>query len=322
MLIRFSFIVSILLSALSAFAEDDVPAAVFEGDAGIAPGAAEEVAMEQVAKGPPRRPWGFSLGVKTHGVLDSSLDDGGRMGFSRHALSMGVSRRFPEGRFAALSFDQEWARYDFSGEENKELSDGFQDVNTTQFALSFRSPINDLWSVFGSANITFSVARGVALTDGKHYGGMASFRRKVNDRFAWSVAVVAVQRLEEDVLVMAFPGVDWSITERLKLTTKQGYVLSYDFGEKGHWIADTSLLIERREFKPDPDGTLADDVVKDWRFPLEAGLSYRPHPGMLLRGYVGVLAYQRFTIVRDDGTTISPKTDPAPFAGLQADLRF
>jgi hypothetical protein len=293
------------------------------GNIGVQQGLVVRQALDAAKRGPPIRPGAhgsFSMGA-TH-IFPSDFEKVGDVSVSRWSAGAGVERVATNGTMFGFVFDHERSRYVFS-DDSPASAEGIDDVTANRFGLNARRTLNEKWSLFGNVDTTFNVAEGANWGDGQTSGGLVSFSRRVNDKFSFSIGLVARSQLEERARVIPIPGIDWKITERLTLRTAQGVTLSWRIDERRKWIADFSTGYESRAFRLDEDGALPGGVVKDRRVPVTASLRYGPNPGLHARIFAGAVFAQQFEFLDSEGHTADTvDADPSLIAGVSGSIRF
>jgi hypothetical protein len=293
------------------------------GNIGVQQGLVVRQALDATRRGPPIRPGVhglFSAGATY--IFPSDFEDVGDVSVSRWSAGAGVERVATNGAMFGFVFDHERSRYDFS-DDSPASAAGIDDVAANRFGVNVRRDLNGKWSLFGNVDTTFNVAEGASWGDGRTSGGLLSFSRRVNDRFSFSIGLVARSQLEERARVLPIPGIDWKITERLSLRTAQGVTLSWQIDERRKWITDFSAGYESRAFRLDEGGPLPGGVIKDRRVPVTASLRYAPNPGMSARVFAGAVFAQQFEFLDSEGRTADTvDADPSLIAGVSGSIRF
>lgn len=304
-----------------------VPAALAQA-ARPGTGVQQELVIRQMTepsrRGPLVRPgWRGLAGVGGSAASRSDLDTGGDLAIRRGILSAGLEKVFTNGMMAGAAVEHEVSRYDFSGRDLAPEVSALEDASVTRFGVNWRGPFRDGWSWFGAADVTFTVAEGAGWDEGMTAGGLVSASRAVNDRFRFSLGVLIRDRLEEHGLVVPIPGIDWQISERLRLRTAQGLTLAYQVDARRRWTADLSAGFEGRTYRLSGDGPLPHGVAEHRLVPLLAGLRYQPNPGLSVRMYAGGMFAQRLEFRDESGRDVSAvDADPSAAAGVSASLRF
>ena len=317
--VRFLFcFLSVISLRMPAFAQ--APAG---GNIGVQQGLVVRQALDAAQRGPPIRPGvhgSFSAGATY--IAPSDFEEAGDVSVGRWSAGAGVERVATNGAMFGFLFDHERSRYDFSDDAPASAA-GIDDVTANRFGVNVRRSLNEKWSLFGNVDTTFNVAKGASWGDGETSGGMLSFSRRVNDKFSFSIGLVAHSQLEERTRVLPIPGIDWKITDRLSLRTAQGVTLSWQVDERKKWTTDFSAGYEGRAFRLDESGPLPGGVVKDRRVPVTASLRYGPNPGMSARIFAGAVFAQQFEFLDSEGHTADTvDADPSLIAGVSGSIRF
>jgi hypothetical protein len=293
------------------------------GNLGVQQGLVVRQALDAANRGPPIRSGlheSFSAG--TTYIFPSDLEKVGDVSVSRGSVGLGIERVATNGSMFGFVIDHERSRYDFS-DDSPARAAGIDDVAANRFGVNLRKTLNEKWSLFGNVDTTFNVAQGASWGDGQTSGGLVSFSRRVNDKFSFSIGLIARSQLEDRARVLPIPGIDWKITERLTFRTAQGATLSWRIDERRRWITDFAVGYENRAFRLNEDDSLPGGVVKDRRVPVTAGLRYGPNPAVNARIFAGAVFAQQFEFLDSEGHTADAMdADPSLLAGLSGTIRF
>jgi hypothetical protein len=293
------------------------------GNIGVQQGLVVRQALDAAQRGPPIRPGVHGLlSVGATYIAPSDFEDVGDVSVGRWSAGAGVEHVATNGAMFGFAFDHERSRYDFSDDSPANAA-GIDDVTANRFGVNARRALNAKWSLFGNVDTTFNVAKGASWGDGQTSGGLVSFSRRVNEKFSFSLGLIAHSQLEERARILPIPGIDWKITERLSLRTAQGVTLSWQLDERKKWITDLTAGFENRAFRLDESGPLPGGVVKARRVPLVASLRFGPNPGMGARIFAGAVFAQQFEFLDSDGHTADTvDADPSLIAGVSGSIRF
>lgn len=267
---------------------------------------------------------GFLLRPEGSVTFKSDLDDdAGSVAVYRAGATFSVASPLTSALTLGFDVRGEWSHYDFDdpafafGSE-----DPFSDVYDVLLGPTASYKIDDRWSVAVTAFGRFSGEGGVDVGDALTGGGTASARYKFSDSLALSFGVGGASRLEDDPRFIPVVGVEWQITDKLRLESRgPGLELSaavapaIEVTLDGRW--------EPREYRLEDDGPIPDGVVQDERVPIAAGVRWKPSTrfNLWLRG--GAIVWQEFEFKDSNGDEVQElNTDPAPFISLQAIIRF
>jgi hypothetical protein len=298
----------------------------------------EPVAQPEVPPGPGQpppappellaaaRPVTYQLRARSElGFSGSLRDEPGSVTIVRLGVGLGIA--IPVRQYAQLDIglDYEYSNYAFS--------------NATSFAPGFDSPWEDIhretlslrfsqqqsaelgWFLGGSAG--FAHEDGADLGDSLVASGFGGFRYVLNPKLSVSLGAVVVSQLEDSPLAYPLLGVDWKLSDQLRLTNagRLGLTLAYDASREltfslGGWY-------DRREFRLRDDGPAPGGVGRDQRVPFAAGIAYRPTPHLSIEAAGGANLWQSYRLAdADDNTIADIDARPTPFASFMVSYRF
>ena len=262
----------------------------------------------------------FSLGSRWQ--PDAEWDTGGRARVVRENLSGGLNYFHSPTMQAMLMADHEISRYEFAGPNVDPLWTAHpSEMRVERLTAGFRRPLDSDWSLFVSADTTWSLARGANLSDAFTYGGLASARCQATTNFAFMIGLFARTRLEANVRVFPIPGIEWQINDTWNLATAQGLTLTHKFNRR--WQADFSLLVENREYRLPEGQPLDGGIFRDRSVPLITSLRYAPNPGMFIQLSAGVNLWQQQRLTdRPNEPDLTEQAHWTPILAANAGLRF
>lgn len=262
----------------------------------------------------------FSLGTRWQ--PDAEWVGGGRARVGRQNFSGGLNYFHTPTLQTMLMADHEISRYEFAGPTVDPLwvaQPG--EMRVERVTAGFRRPLGADWSLFVSADATWSLARGANLADAFTYGGIASARCQATTNFAFTLGVFARTRLEANVRVLPIPGIEWQINDRWKLATAQGLTLTRKFNRR--WQTDFAVLVESREYRLPEEPPLHGGIFRDRSVPLITSLRYAPNPGMFIQLSAGVNLWQQQRLTdRPNEPDLTEQAYGAPLLAANAGLRF
>jgi hypothetical protein len=103
--------------------------------------------------------------------------------------------------------------------------------NAVELSARYQLPITDSWSGYAAGNYAQLQAGDPRLSDGHSMIASAGASYALNPKLKFSFGLLSNTSLFARSRVMPFVGIDWSITENLKLKTLNGAFLYYDVGE-------------------------------------------------------------------------------------------
>ena len=266
----------------------------------------------------------LSVSAGVESLADTPLEESGEVGVRRTAISGGATVSAGSGARLGFGLEIEKSAYDFSGVEEGSLPAEFEDVSTTELKANYFKVLSDDWFLFGLGLLSCGVEEGADAAEGRTFGALGGLRRQVNERFGFSVGLLVRTRLEDDPLVLPFPGVDWMITDRLALRTAEGITLSYQFDEMMRWKGEVTAGFKGREFRLDDEGGLPDGLVEDRSVPCTVGLVYSPRRDIHVRLAVGSVVWQEYEFKDSEGRHVATENPdmPARYVSLDAGVKF
>ena len=276
------------------------------------------------AGGPPTAA-GIGFRVESYGehTFEQDLDGPGRVALSRGGVLASLDAPIGPDLRAGLFAGYELAHFAFDGATGiaPGRSDPWDDLHRATVGLQLDWGLGD-WSLFARAGASWAGESDASIGDGLTVQGFGGARWQFRDDLAFTFGLLGLSRLEDDPLVVPIVGVDWRISDRLRLFTPgPGLALvaklddSLDLTLRAGW--------ECRDYRLDGGRPgLRSGVVRDDRVPVALELALKRGPARLsLRA--GATLHQRFEVDDRTGDRVARvETDPAPFLGLRGALRF
>ncbi len=239
----------------------------------------------------------------------------------------GASIRFPVGEQWRLNFrvHGEYSNYDFSGATAlvPGAADPFDDLYEAGIGVVAHRALSGPWSLTLGAYIRSAGEPGAEFGDTLWGGGFAGIGYRFNESFRLTLGGGFTSRLEDNAEFVPFIAFTWQITERLRLET-QGFdlVLTWeprtwlDVYAHGSW--------EYRQFRLDDDrAALPGGVIRDNRFPVGAGVAFKPFDGLRIAVEGGAIVYQEFDVLSSSGNQITDvETEAAAYIMLRIEYQF
>lgn len=270
-------------------------------------------------------PLGFAIYSQGSYDFDADIDNSGEVAVSRFGAGAGMEWQAAEKLIFRLAFDAEWSDYDFSGPVALIGADPspWEDLQSYRVAPSAQIGIDEQWTVLVGGDIRIAYEPGADIGDSITGGGFAGARYQWTDKFALTFGASVQGQLEDDTVVVPLIGVEWEITERLRLDSRGiglrlGYKLTeqFDIALRGSYDPRSYRLSEDRALNPN-------GVVNDDRVVVGAELTWRPAPFAVVTLFAGANVWQEFEILNSTGGKITDnETDPAPFIAARATIRF
>lgn len=269
--------------------------------------------------------WRFQIGGGGAHAFDSDLDSAGSVSVSRAALEFTFDA--PVGSRARLAVDvkNEASFYDFDGATTllPGTGDPWDTLYSVAVAPTLRVGVDSSWSWFVGMDARFAGEADADIGDSLTFGAMAGARYAFSENFALTFGAFGSTRLEDDPLVLPLIGVEWKITDTLRLTTR-GTGLSLtatltetlEFSILGAWSSRDYRLEDDRAINPE-------GVIRDTRVPMGVELAWSPNRSVRIALEAGVIAWQEYETFDLNGNDIADdNTDPTAYVGLAAVVRF
>jgi hypothetical protein len=274
-------------------------------------------------------PWLISL--TTGGTHQFSTDLRGNPGsyqVSRLSSGVGVGYRLNADVRLSLDLGSEISWYDF---ENATTvlpppagvsAKPFHVMYDTSINPGVRYSIDKDWFVFAGGIFQFAGEREADIGDTFTAGGFVGAGYRVDENLTLSAGLLAKTSLEDDVSAFPIIGVNWKITDNLRLDTRGlGATLSLKVSDP--FTVFLEAFYESREFRLSDENFLRKGVVRDRQLPVALGVVWRACEGFTLTLRGGVVAYQQFDILNQDGNRQNRfRSDPTGFVGIKGEFKF
>ncbi len=239
----------------------------------------------------------------------------------------GASIRFPVSEQWRLTFrvHGEYSNYDFGGATAlvPGAADPFDDMYEAGTAILAEGAISGPWSLSTGAYIRSAGEPGAAFGDTLWGGGFVGVGYAFSESFRLTIGGGITTRLDDNPLFVPVVGIEWQITERLRLET-QGFDLLLKWEPRSWLEVYAKGAWEYRQFRLDDDrAALPSGVIRDNRFPVGGGVAFKPFHGLRIAIEGGAIVYQEFDVLRSSGNKLTDvETEPAAYIMLRVDYRF
>lgn len=332
-----------LLSAMGATAQDGAETDQPELEAGdrvsvIQPGEPEEIEEPLVD---PRRMMqpSWSLRSRSSATLEADIEGAG--GYSRWSTGAELDVQVPIDERTSMSFGvmSGITDYDFSGNSSLSLgsaSDPWNTIASHGLSIGFRKQIGDREGVFGKLNIASDGESGADFGDTLTGGVIGGYTYTYSENLTLGVGAIIQTRLEDSVLVIPIPVVNWrppiGEDRRWSVGTggagggpsnAAGFLIGYEASKTLTFNAGIGLAGIAGDFRLDDDGLAPGGVGKDTSFPVIAGVDWKPTPNVRVGGYVGATFFHEIELLNSSGDTLAKRdVDPSPVVGVSVSIRF
>lgn len=272
-----------------------------------------------------KSPWSFRL--SGGGVYQFETDLRGNPGsysVARGDTAFGLGYRVSESLRLTLDVGTEVSWYEFDNATTvlAPSAKPFHVMYQTDINPGIRFDIDDNWFVLAGGIIQFSGER--KADTGKSFtgGAFGAVGYKISDDLTLYGGVLGKSRLEDDALAVPIIGVNWRITENLRLDTRGlGAVLTMTVKPGLRVFVDATY--ESREYRLSDESFLREGVVRDRQIPIGVGAGFDLCKNFTLTVRGGVNVWQQFTVDTDNEVRVNRfRSDPTGFIGLRGEIRF
>jgi len=289
--------------------------------AGRGEGAAVGAANAESVRAP------LSVRVQSSGLMGARSEGrdnaGGSLGVSRVGGEVDIAYSLTDTVTLTLGTGATSFYYSFDAAANiagfRKL---FNDLNEFAVDPGVVVKFDDKWTGIFSGRLRWAGEPNNAFSDGFTAGAFAIVNYKLSDEFSLGGGFGLTTRLEESVLVIPFLSFDWKINEQVTFRSRRlGAEVVVDLGN--NLTFTTGGEYDRRDFRLDDSSQLPKGVVRDREVSLDATLTYKPVPTILLSLFGGAWIYRDIRIDNQNGDKLGNfKTEPAPYVGARVEVRF
>lgn len=281
--------------------------------------------IEEDAETARDRALSFQVEAAQSFIFRSDLKDQGDVSIARTLVE--VTGRGPIGDRAALSitFAAEPTFYDFRNAPGliPGTNDPISDVYLFRLSPRFTMAIDEQWSWFVGLDATVAGESDARFSDAFTIGGSVGVSQKLRENFTYTIGVYAVERMEDDPLVVPILGFDWRINETVRfqsigtgLKVSAAITETLEIAALGYW--------QRREYRLDRDhNQLPNGIFREQQVPVGAQIAWMPTPAVRLALEGGAIVWQEYKALDNRGRRSNTvETDPAPYLMLSASINF
>ena len=205
------------------------------------------------------------------------------------------------------------------GTESKTLGD----VAEIRLSVQVFTPWSRTWSsqLFGVLSSAFE--SGAAPDDAVSGAVALGATRRFSGRLSAGFGALLLHQLDSRaVTVVPIALVDWQITERLALRSRQGVTLTYVLDARQRLsVAGVVSFFDRKQFRLDDSGAASGGTVEIGGYAVGGRVTWRPAPGLTLEGGVEAPLGQSLR-VRDRSGRMVFDTDMNDGLQLSVSLRY
>lgn len=278
----------------------------------------------------PNKPFGWSIAGGGFYQSDTDLKDSpGSFSVSRGFLELGARRSWGPRRSVGISLGAGITDYSFDNATGLSSGDPWSTIEDYSVSVPIRFPVSQRANAILVPNVRWEAEQDADLGDGDSYGGFAGVAWRVNEGLTIGPGLGVFSRLEGGADFFPILIIDWSITDRLSLSTggglgaSRGPGLTLTYQATKDWSLGIAARYEDNEFRLDDKGVAPDGIGRDRVTPVIATVGWEPNPAMSFSVFAGVELGGKLSLMDEDGNTIqSSDYDPAPIFGGAFRFRF
>jgi len=272
-----------------------------------------------------KSPWSFRFSGGGIYQFDTDLrGNPGSYSVARADTSFGLGYRLNDSLRLTLDIGNEVSWYEFDNATTvlAPSAKPFHVMYQTDINPGVRFDIDENWFALAGGIFQFSGERKADFGKSFTAGAFGAVGYKISDDLTLYGGVLGKSRLEDDALAVPIIGVNWRITENLRLDTRGlGAVLTMTVKPGLRVFVDATY--ESREYRLSDESFLREGVVRDRQIPvgIGAGIDLCKNFTLTVRG--GVNVWQQFTVDTDNEVRVNRfRSDPTGFIGLRGEIRF
>lgn len=274
------------------------------------------------------RAFNLSFRPRVEHTFDADLrDSNGSVAATRAGAVLGFAAPISERARVLVNAEGEFSRYEWSDASDLLPSgqDPIKDAYLFRLSPGMVYAIDSDWSLTAGGVVEIAAASGADVGDAITFGGFFGARYRWSETLTSTFGIIAKTRLEDSPIAVPLLGVQWQITERVRLENEGlGLKLSADLNEQ--WRAGVFARYELRDYRLATDGdggSVPDGVLRDSRIPLGVSIEWRPSPSVQVELLGGAVVYQSYEIETKHGDRVqSDRANPTPFVGLTGTIAF
>lgn len=147
-------------------------------------------------------------------------------------------------------------------------------VDSLGISLFSAHPIDSQWSWYGTTGASWAADRQARLSAGGVYFVSGGVTYKFTEDFRLSAGITVKSRLQDSTAILPTPGIDWQISDKLRLYTANGAFLTYDyFGDKST-VLDAGVRYSSRDLRLESTPAAGRRALRDTAWALDMGATY------------------------------------------------
>lgn len=261
--------------------------------------------------------------------FDTDLDGGGSFSVNRFFIGGGIDYKLSPSLSLDFNIGVEVDDYNFSGAGPLMNSSGgnpWSTVTDVTFKALARWKVDDQWRIFLGGLVSWTGETSAEAGDSFTGGALMGFAHTFSEDLTLGFGMQISTRLEDSLLFIPSPIIDWRISEQFFISNVRGPVtFPASLGVEAVYYLSRELNIsigtryEYRRFRLDDDGParVQNGIGLDSSFPVWGRFEWRPVPQIRIHLLAGVAFGERLRLYDSDGNQLAEQdVDPAPFVGF------
>ena len=285
-----------------------------------------QVASEERQFGP--WVWGVSGGAVQQ--FEAGMQDGaGDFDVTRAYFQPSLGYAWDRRNSVSLSVGYGSSDYSFSGESTIDGLSPWGRIEDYRVSLPVRFSVGERSDAILIPSIRSHVEAGTSLAEGRTEGVIAGMSWRFSDKLSLGPGFGWYSELDGGSNAFPIVVVDWSITDRLSLTTgrglaaSQGPGLSLNYALADKWTLGLAGRYEKTRFALGDDSAAPGGIGEDRSLPLLLTVEYTPWPMTKVSAVIGAEFEGELRLEDENGRRIgSSSYDAAPVVGVVFSTRF
>lgn len=171
---------------------------------------------------------------------------------------------------------------------SQQIAPGFNVGSTHDWGMDFAvlQHIDGPWSAFARYGFNSAKQKDASFEKSFLHNAMLGGVYKFTDSFNLSFGLFYDRNFERTDIVLPFLGIDWKISENLRLRTANGVYLDFDFFADGKSVFLTKIEYNRRQYRMDGNSASS---MEDRYWELGFAFQHYVYEGFYVRPHVNVL---------------------------------
>ncbi|MEZ6242168.1 MAG: DUF6268 family outer membrane beta-barrel protein [Phycisphaerales bacterium] len=277
----------------------------------------------------PASRWSLSLNLSSGYIGEGDLDRGpGDLDIFFAAASADLSYAIDRTSRITLVTSGAYWHYDFDGATGliAGTSEPFSDLSVGGLGLVYSKRIDEHWSIIVGAHVRSAGESGADFGDTITFSAVGGFQYAFSDSFSVGLSLLVSSQLEDDVLVIPIPTIDWKIDERWRFASEAQvdqvlYLLSYKLNDQ--WNVGLGAGFYSQRFRLDKNGPVPNGLTDVFRVMVAGRAAYTPSEHVTIALTGGFVVYHDIELMNAAGGHLSSdEVQPAPMVGLSVGLSF